>query len=162
MKYADAVKERVDALLEVTGLKATDLIAAMGISSSTYYDMWRNGYITVDRLAWPYLGEGVAHKGVHCLEELHRAAVALNVVARETNHGDAVFRRWKALSECLQCLRAVALRLRDLYLARTQGVQRHQMEVLVRRCNALLVELRDYGTAVDTSKGYRPSPYAVT
>lgn len=50
MKYADAVKERVDALLEVTGLKATDLIAAMGISSSTYYDMWRNGYITVDRL----------------------------------------------------------------------------------------------------------------
>ena len=51
MKYAEAVKERVDALLEVTGLKATDLIAAMGISSSTYYDMWRNGYITCNACA---------------------------------------------------------------------------------------------------------------
>ncbi len=50
MGYTEELKERVDHLLEKRGLKAADLIAHMGIGVSTYYDMWKNGYITVDRL----------------------------------------------------------------------------------------------------------------
>lgn len=50
MSYIEELKARVDKLLEERGLKASDLIAHLGIAVSTYYDMWKNGYVTVDRL----------------------------------------------------------------------------------------------------------------
>lgn len=50
MAYAEEVKARVEALLKEKGLKVSDLVEAMGIGTSTYYDMWSNGYVTIDRI----------------------------------------------------------------------------------------------------------------
>lgn len=50
MSNTDEVKARVDALLRERELKVASLVKGIGMSTSTFYDMWRNGTVTVDRL----------------------------------------------------------------------------------------------------------------
>lgn len=50
MSYASAVKDKVEVLMKERGVKHADFIRHLGIGSTTYYEMWDNGYVTVDRL----------------------------------------------------------------------------------------------------------------
>lgn len=50
LTHAIAVKAKVDALLQEKGMSHAQLYRHMKLSSSTYSDMWSNGYVTVDRL----------------------------------------------------------------------------------------------------------------
>lgn len=109
------------------------------------------------RMAWPYLPAAAQSEALGDLVlEAHRS---LDHTALESAVADAVFRRWKALNNALNAIRELAICLRNLYRERTEGVQRHQMEVMLERCNAMIQALRDYGTEVDVSHSHRPSPY---
>lgn len=113
---------------------------------------------TAYRMAWPVLPAS-EHKRVHIGTAVQSAVAALDRCARDSSLPDAVFRRWKALADAMHELRTVAMALRDWFVHRSDGVNRQRMELLMRRCSAMLDELKHYGTDVDTSKGFRPSPY---
>lgn len=50
MSHVDGLREKVAEILAAKGLKSADLIRGIGMSTSTYYDMWKSGYVTLDRL----------------------------------------------------------------------------------------------------------------
>lgn len=71
--HAKAVKAKVDALLEGNGWTHARLYRHMGMSSSTYGDMWNNGYVTVNRLIG--LAEGLGVPAADLLPDEHRGQV---------------------------------------------------------------------------------------
>lgn len=73
LTHAKAVKAKVDALLERNGWTHARLYKHMGLSSSTYGDMWNNGYVTIDRLIG--LAEGLEVPASELLPDEHRGAV---------------------------------------------------------------------------------------
>jgi hypothetical protein len=66
---------------------------------------------------------------------------------------------WKYLADCLAAIRSMAIALEAFYVAKTMGVQRVQLSVLLKRTNALLQALRDFGSDVANAAVSRPSPY---
>lgn len=113
---------------------------------------------TAYRLAWPYLPAHTAVGGVvSCGALVDDAERMLDRVATDTDGATAIALKWKQLATALDAIRALALRLEQLYQSKTQGVQRHQMAVLVRRCNALNDEVRYYGQDKDTQHSHKPS-----
>lgn len=106
------------------------------------------------RLAWPLLANGD-----HQLRDLFRQAEdALDVATNERNGPNMTFWRWDNVRTALRCLRDMALQLHALYTQRTHAVPRLQMAVLLRRCNELAEQVRNYGTEVPTSVAHRPKP----
>lgn len=112
---------------------------------------------TAYRMAWMVLPEGA--KVPHFDAMLASAGALLERCGKDSHVPDAVYRRWKALRDAIGELRAVALGLRDFHGTRSDAVAWHQLDLLARRCGAMVDELRNYGTDVDSSKGFRPSPY---
>ena len=107
------------------------------------------------RMAWPYFkpGDTKVSRSMRIAEE------ALDRAALGSETQNAVFFQWKALNEALSQVRTVAMTLEHMYRAKRIGVQRTQMAVMLRRVTELTDALKQYGTDVDTSKGYRPNPY---
>lgn len=110
---------------------------------------------TAYRLAWPYLTAKHANVGT----ELRTAEHQLDRAAKGSTGPNAVFFAWKALGDALSGMRSMALALELVYRDKTIAVQRLQMQLLVKRVNAMHDRLKFFGTDVDTSKGYRPNPY---
>jgi transcriptional regulator with XRE-family HTH domain len=50
MSNTSHVKSRIDQLLEERGLRTADFIRGIGMNVSTYYDIWKRDYLTLDRL----------------------------------------------------------------------------------------------------------------
>lgn len=107
---------------------------------------------TAYRMAWPYFDAGDA------LQPLVRDAEAALERAAKVGGPNAIFHRWRALSEALRCMRQMAMELVKVYMVKSHAVPRHQCQVLAERCGELLTALDHFGTDVDSAKGYRPAP----
>lgn len=107
------------------------------------------------RLAWPLLPAKEEYSKL-----FRDAEESLDRATMDKMGPNAVFLHWKALQRCVGDLRQLAIGLEKLYVQKTYAVPRAQMNVLIKRCNALAEALRQHGTdEVEMAKGYRPSPY---
>lgn len=109
---------------------------------------------TAYRMAWPYFDAG------DTLQHHVRDAEASLDKAAKVNGPNAIFHRWRGLNDALDSMRTMALELVKVYVAKSHAVPRHQCQVLAERCTELRTLLQHFGTDVDRSKGYRPSPYS--
>lgn len=73
MHYAETVKAKVEDQLARLGLRHADLIRKLKMSTSTYYDMWKNGYVTVDRLIG--MADVLGVPAAELLPDAHRGEV---------------------------------------------------------------------------------------
>ncbi len=73
MNYAETVKAKVEDQLARLGLRHADLIRNLKMSTSTYYDMWKNGYVTVDRLIG--MADVLGVPAAELLPDAHRGEV---------------------------------------------------------------------------------------
>lgn len=93
------------------------------------------------RAAWPYLDD----KSAATWSQIKEAAEALDRASLQRFTPNAAYIQWKALRLCLSELRSMAIDLERLYVSKTYRVPRHQMHILLRRCNELLDRLANYG-----------------
>lgn len=105
------------------------------------------------RYAWPYLDRTATgpKADASCAELVSMAERALDLASNDSASPNAVYFKWKHLGEALGAIRGMALRLEVMYLAKSQGVQRHAMQVLARRATELADALKHYGSDVDTA-----------
>lgn len=99
MSYAKAVKNKVEVLLRDRGLKHADLIRHLGIGATTYYEMWSNGYVTLDRLIG--MAEALHVPAAQLLPDDHRG----EVLKRKPSDRPYVEDRLEALEREVRTLR---------------------------------------------------------
>lgn len=116
------------------------------------------------RYTWPTL----AHNKPSMTQELVKleallknnvmdAWAAMDRAISQGNTPNALVLCWRHVTTATNCIRNVAIALRDRNI-RTNPVERYRMEVLLKRSNAVLQALKDYGADVPNAVKIR-NPY---
>jgi len=112
---------------------------------------------TAYRMAWP-LFSSPKHEAMAVL--VRDAEAGLDFAGNDRGGPDAIMHQWRRLAGALDHIREFAMSVERLYAKnRSHPMARMQADVLARRCAELLGALRAYGTDVEASAGYRPSPW---
>ena len=116
------------------------------------------------RYAWPTLAHNkpTMSKELLNLEATMKnnvmdAWAAMDRAIAQGNTPNAVVLCWRHVGTAATCIRTVVLALRDRNI-RTNPVERYRMEVLLKRCNAVLQSLKEYGADVPNAVKVR-GPY---
>lgn len=85
------------------------------------------------------------------------AWAAMDRAISQGNTPNALVLCWRHVTTATSCIRSVAIALRDRNI-RSNPVERYRMEVLLKRSNAVLEALKDYGVDVPNAVKIR-NPY---